>query len=266
MTEFICPVIGCADRYPFIPTFIAVGAEIKERRCESQTENTVVIPSGGSFIISCGETEFHAGIGSVIAVPAGTSFTLKPESEEKSTAGFVRFTGSFPFLTEGSVKLRSGIDSEEVSRLFAELVFAAKETVPHADQVSGALYALLCEIGALIGFDADFGNSAGIIREAIRQMDRHYDEDITLERLAAISGVSEQHFCRVFKANMGMRPMEYLSKRRMEQAKLLLSDSDMKINEIAQAVGFEDQNYFGITFRKLVGVTPTDYRKLHFGE
>ena len=113
--------------------------------------------------------------------------------------------------------------------------------------------------------DEEKYGSGDLLRESLKFMDKYYAQDISLERLAVISGVSLQHFCRVFKARIGMRPMEYLAKRRTAEAKELLASTDMKIGEIAQAVGFEDANYFGITFRKYEGATPTEYRRL-FGK
>jgi two-component system response regulator YesN len=58
-----------------------------------------------------------------------------------------------------------------------------------------------------------------------------------------------------------MRPVEYILSKRVSEAKLLLVSTDMKIGEIALRVGFSEQNYFGIIFRRYTGLTPTDYRR-----
>ena len=86
-------------------------------------------------------------------------------------------------------------------------------------------------------------------------------EDITAETLAGLSGVSVQHFCRVFKAETSMRPLEYIAKRRISQAKSLLLNTDSDIGDIGKQVGYEDRNYFSIVFKKLEGVSPREYRR-----
>ena len=73
--------------------------------------------------------------------------------------------------------------------------------------------------------------------------------------------MSVQHFCRVFKAKTGMRPMEYLAKKRIAEAKLLLLNTGESIGYIAASVGYSDQNYFGMVFKKYEGITPSEYRK-----
>ena len=148
-----------------------------------------------------------------------------------------------------------------ITELFGKLAETAADPLASPDTMSVQLYGLLLAVrrAAFMKDEEKYG-SGDILREALKFMDRHYGENITLERLAVISGVSLQHFCRVFKARMGMRPMEYLARRRTAEAKELLAVTDMKIGDIAQSVGFDDPNYFGITFRKYEGDTPTEYR------
>lgn len=74
-------------------------------------------------------------------------------------------------------------------------------------------------------------------------------EDITAETLAGLSGVSVQHFCRVFKSETSMRPLEYIAKRRISQAKSLLLNTDSDIGDIGKQVGYEDRNYFSIILK-----------------
>lgn len=96
---------------------------------------------------------------------------------------------------------------------------------------------------------------------AVRYIDSNYAEDIRAETLAALSGVSVQHFCRVFRAETSMRPLEYLARRRISEAKSLLVNTDREIGDIGKAVGYEDRNYFSIVFRRIEGVSPREYRR-----
>ena len=87
-------------------------------------------------------------------------------------------------------------------------------------------------------------------------------EDITAETLAGLRGVKPYNISAVvFKAETSMRPLEYIAKRRISQAKSLLLNTDSDIGDIGKQVGYEDRNYFSIVFKKLEGVSPREYRR-----
>ena len=96
---------------------------------------------------------------------------------------------------------------------------------------------------------------------AVEFIERHFSEDITLDQLAGMTGVSLQHFCRIFRGQTGMRPMEYLARKRISEAKRLLSSTGRSVAEIAELTGYRDPTYFGSVFRRYEGTTPTEYRK-----
>ncbi len=82
--------------------------------------------------------------------------------------------------------------------------------------------------------------------------------------LAELAGVTPQHLCRVFKDSMNMRPNEYLTQRRLQEAKRLLQRNELSVSEIAARSGFSDAGYFSTVFRKHEGVSPIEYKK-HIG-
>lgn len=75
-------------------------------------------------------------------------------------------------------------------------------------------------------------------------------------------GISKQHFCRVFKKKLGIRPLEYLARKRISKAKVLLINTDKSIYEIGKETGYNAANYFGIVFKKYEGISPGEYRKI----
>ena len=79
----------------------------------------------------------------------------------------------------------------------------------------------------------------------------------TLEQMAAVVQLSPYHFARQFKAATGLPPHQYVIARRIERAKkILLSETDLSLAEIATLVGFSDQSQFTRHFKRLIGVTP----------
>ena len=75
-----------------------------------------------------------------------------------------------------------------------------------------------------------------------------------------MSGVSEAHFARSFKAAFGAPPHRYLLSRRIERAKALLRDTDESVTEIAFRTGWDSLGTFGRVFRDITGENPTDLR------
>jgi AraC family transcriptional regulator of arabinose operon len=94
-------------------------------------------------------------------------------------------------------------------------------------------------------------------------MEKNYRDDISLQTLASVCGISTQHFCRVFHDKIGMRPMEYLAMKRISSAKVALLDTNAAIAQIGKRVGYKDANYFGIVFKKYEGISPREYRNSH---
>ncbi len=89
----------------------------------------------------------------------------------------------------------------------------------------------------------------------------HYQEQLTLEGLAQMAGLSASHYSRLFKKSVGYSPIEYLTHLRIDRAKELLALSDYRLKAIAQSVGYTDEFYFSRIFKKIEGISPRDYAK-----
>lgn len=99
------------------------------------------------------------------------------------------------------------------------------------------------------------------IAEAAAYMENNFSEDISVERLVAISHYSQRHFIRLFTEAYGTPPQKYLAAIRMRHACSMLKGTDMNVTEISAQCGFNDPNYFSRIFRKNMGITPLQYRK-----
>jgi AraC-like DNA-binding protein len=99
-----------------------------------------------------------------------------------------------------------------------------------------------------------------MIRGAKDYVASHQSDPIKLEQIARALNVSKYHFCRSFKHATGLTFVEYLSRVRIEKAKILLHNNNLRVSEIAYEVGFQSITHFNRIFRKLVGYSPTEYR------
>lgn len=95
---------------------------------------------------------------------------------------------------------------------------------------------------------------------AKRYLDEHYREEVSIQTISAVIGISESHLRRTFKHRYGKSPQDYLIQARLGAAKVLLQTETVFIKDIAAAVGFLDEFHFSKMFLKHVGMSPRDYR------
>jgi two-component system response regulator YesN len=98
------------------------------------------------------------------------------------------------------------------------------------------------------------------IRPAIHHIDAHYDEPLTLAEIAKASHLSVSRLAHVFKEQMGITLIDYVTAVRIEQSKELLLGTDQSCTEICFQVGYNNQSYFTRTFKSLAGMTPRQFR------
>lgn len=106
--------------------------------------------------------------------------------------------------------------------------------------------------------EQDKGNP--YIRKALRYMYDHYSEHLELDQTADFVGLSPSYFSTLFRQTVGITFREHLNRIRVEASKRLLLDRKHTLADIAVSVGFPDQSYYCKVFKKIVGVTPGQFR------
>jgi AraC-like DNA-binding protein/mannose-6-phosphate isomerase-like protein (cupin superfamily) len=100
------------------------------------------------------------------------------------------------------------------------------------------------------------------ISKALGYIRKNGDKVISIDELAEVCCLSNRHFMRLFKKELDDSPVEYINKRKMEKAQLLLITTDIPVKEIAHSLSFHNISYFHRLFKSTVGVTPGDYRNM----
>jgi AraC-like DNA-binding protein len=98
------------------------------------------------------------------------------------------------------------------------------------------------------------------LKRVVDYIDARMEEAISLADMAAVTGLSRMHFAAQFRAATGIRPHEFLLRRRIERAKQMLAATETSIVEIALTVGFQTQAHFTTVFKRFVGETPNRWR------
>ena len=91
-------------------------------------------------------------------------------------------------------------------------------------------------------------------------IEEHLAEDVSLLTLAELVDLSVYHFARAFKQSFGVPPHRYHMDRRMDRARSLLQRPALSVTQIGIQIGFRETSSFTRAFRKITGLTPTEYR------
>ncbi len=104
------------------------------------------------------------------------------------------------------------------------------------------------------------GLSPAKLKRSIEYINEHLSEDVSLLKIAIELGISQYYLCRLFKKSMGMTIHQYLIQQRIERAQQLLAGKDGRIIDIAIACGFANSSHFARCFRRLLGISPQQFR------
>lgn len=111
--------------------------------------------------------------------------------------------------------------------------------------------------------EQELEESSSMVDLIISYIENHYDQDLYLEKISEEIGISPKYLSRMFKEKTQTNITDYISFIRISKAKMLLMDTPMKISDIGEKVGFFSRTTFLRIFRKMEGVSPSQYRKLH---
>lgn len=100
------------------------------------------------------------------------------------------------------------------------------------------------------------------MQKVINYIHNNLDAKLSISDLADIVEMSTFYFARTFKTHLQMSPAQYITKLKIEKSKVLLTETEFTILQVALEIGFENQSYFSQVFKKNTGLTPEYYRKI----
>lgn len=178
------------------------------------------------------------------------------------------FRSIFPeaYAVDNDIKLLAR-DSLEVEEIYEKMYreYRLKEE-GYIEILRAYLIELLITIFRLCRKNTELGDKVEtqrqeIIHKVMRYMKDNYSEDLKLEDLATIASLSPNYFSKLFKECTSMSVSEYIQKIRIEEACKLLKQTERKVIDIANDIGYKDIKHFNAIFKKITGKTPGGYRK-----
>lgn len=127
----------------------------------------------------------------------------------------------------------------------------------HASVLLRQILSTLILVAATVPEPAPSGRP---VQKAVQFMQANITETLRLEDLALWSGLSPSHFHRVFRAATGRAPIDYFIRLKIQRACELLANTDMKVSEIGQFLGYRDAHYFSRLFKQVTGHSPRAFR------
>lgn len=156
-------------------------------------------------------------------------------------------------------------EPERTERIFEELFeYPAPVSLGYPLKYTGLMYQLTAQFFELCQEKAQMHSSetSELMKQAAEYICAHLDQNLTVKDLAGQAGLNPRYFIKVFQETFQETPIRFMLNQRDQRARNLLEHSDMSVKEISYSLGFSNQNYFSVFFKKRSGYSPSEYRRL----
>ncbi len=215
----------------------------------------------GESVVRCGDSE--------VSLAKGDCLVINSAQLHQWVKGQYRYVCILlpPSFTEiREVLFENLIRDREISGLIEDMIAAYESESPTKGMVlKGNAYLLLAKLcekytTKVIKNTGEYFSQKTALNYAIKHIHENFTQEICLDKIAEMLYMSKYHFCHLFKEEMGKTLKEYVNELRINKAADLLATTDMSMTEIAGLCGFNDPNYYARMFRKMRGISPTEYR------
>ncbi|MFP4973994.1 helix-turn-helix domain-containing protein [Paenibacillus sp. CN-4] len=235
----------------------------------------LIMPVSGSAEVMVGTEERLVRPDHAVVCPPGGTFAIRSKPGEELSLYVIRFEllelreedGEYAAVPAGEavfldwnrvILLQPPGKAAELCREIHRTLYSRDGRQRLRAQLDGAELIYLLLSGAA---EPAEGGTAEALQRAKAFLDDRYQEDISMERLASIAGLSSKYASDLFKRTFGQSPLDYLSQVRMREAKRLMLQTDWRMRDIAHAVGYRDEFFFSRKFKQSFGLSPSAYVK-----
>ena len=165
----------------------------------------------------------------------------------------------------GDTNIQKIIRDKKISDIFEKALKEKEEALPYYRE---SIKTMMLEALVIIFRnyladdlqDDENSNKLRLVKKVVKYIKRHYDEDLSVEKISEHCGYSRFYISKTFKEITGYTVIWYINAARIEKAKSLLKSGDLSMSEIATQCGFVNQSYFGKVFKRLESISPHEYK------
>lgn len=271
MTDFYYPVLGDETELPVY--ILGIGARDREFhfiREEGYPNHQIIYCVRGSGRLLMDGKSYDINEGDGFYLPPKFPHEYYPLSDIWETH-WVTFEGReaanmMKYIKCTGPRVFKISDITSLDAVFKKMLYLMKTNYYYgAQQCSALLYQLIIELNRVVNLNSGSVDNVklGQLVPVIDYIDKNFSKDISLAELSELIDLSPQYLCRLFKECLNIRPFEYLARKRIHQAKLLLLDDKLTISEIASSVGYNDCSYFCAVFKRHEMLSPAEFRNLN---
>ncbi len=222
--------------------------------------------TSGELRVQLPDGETVTKVGTALIFPPHFNYKYSGSDKDETEYYWVHFTGSAveKILADFDISPKPAVINScsisRVKRLFGKLFdgfYPRDNAMPH--RLAATLYELLVLVGGCT--KTAQSTETNSLNTSIRYMNESLSERISVPELAKMENLSVSRYNTVFRQVTHTSPVRYLLNLRINAACDLLVSTDLSIGEIAESVGFSDARFFSKTFKKTVGLTPSQYRE-----
>lgn len=247
----------------------------RSTRCE-QEEYMMIYCTGGKGSVLSGAKNFEIAANQYIVVSASSQYTIQSDPTYPWTIYWINFRGAKAKIYASAMNTPKVILPEVYSRieerleLFESIISLMNghisieklnyANILFAHFMASYLYADLFKEQQPKGTT----QAQTLVNRVTHYMSENIEKTLTLKELADYAGYCRSYFYRNFMNEIGISPIDYFIKMKINKASIYLIKSTMSISQISAKLGFNSADYFSKTFKRVVGITPTEFRAENF--
>lgn len=230
---------------------------INREKCEFRTPkrpfHILTKRISGNTDMFFGSRSFRLGEKQLFYIPANIEYSRKSYGSEKIIAIHFNITNRIFNAPEVI-----SVNPQKIDRAFLKMykIWSRKKS-GYRYKCTSVLYKLLSEITV----PKKRTNTYIALEKSIDYINENLGAKITVGQLADVCSISENYYRRLFKAEFGVSPVEYINSKRIAAAKEMLTSGYYSVSEIAYECGFSEIRYFNAVFKNHTGMSPTQYRQ-----
>ncbi len=228
--------------------------------------NKLYLIEEGELLVKVNNESVVAKEGDLILIPSYALHSCSVVSKNGAKKYWIHFSmkkGSLDFFGDYSLPILVHInDLQSACKIFEKTISASQLKEPIKSlETSKGIYELVLLFLEKCNL-ATQKEEQSTIEKAVEFLNVNYKESLTLEKLSNKFGYTPNYFVKKFKSATGFTPINYLTEKKIEEAKKLLEFTDLSVLSVMKEVGFIDASHFSKAFKKTYGYSPRAFRKI----